>query len=46
MTFTAYEGGRVTHMKRIKKSSILLTIGVRSFEAVADGRIYLVLMLC
>src|SRR5436305_8082548 len=28
MTFTAYEGGRVTHMIRIKKSSLLLTIGV------------------
>jgi len=28
MTFTAYEGGQVTHMKRIKKTSTLITIGV------------------
>jgi hypothetical protein len=31
MTFTAYDGGRVTHMKRIKKSSTLVTIGVCLF---------------
>jgi len=28
MTFTAYEGGRVTNMKRIKKGPVLVTIGV------------------
>ena len=28
MTFHAYEGGRVTHMKRIKRGPILVTIGV------------------
>jgi hypothetical protein len=28
MTFTAYEGGRVTNMKRLKKGPVLITIGV------------------
>jgi len=28
MTFSAYEGGRVTHIKRFTNSSTLITIGV------------------
>jgi len=27
MTFTAYEGGRITHMKRVENTSTLITIG-------------------
>jgi hypothetical protein len=30
-SFTAYEGGRVTHLKQLKQRNVLITVGVRKF---------------
>jgi hypothetical protein len=35
--FTAYDGGRVTHLKQMKQKNILVTIGVSKIERSKQG---------